>query len=921
MSVSEIIYSLLISPLRIFFEIVFITANKIVVNPGLSIIALSLAINFLVLPLYKRADAVQEEERDTEDRLHDGIAHIKKTFKGDERVMMLQTYYRQNDYRPTDVFKGSISLFLEIPFFIAAYQFLSHLWILQGVSFGVIGDLGKPDGLLSIFGLNVNLLPIIMTGINLISCAIFTKGYPLKTKVQLYSMAIFFLIFLYDSPAGLVFYWTLNNLFSLIKTIFYKLKNPKKVLSILFAIIGTVIIIYGIGFYFDSNWHHRAFVELIGLACFCPFLLYVFKRKVNSEVAIKIRGTANPKLFWAGAVYLVMLIGVVIPVSVVHASPQELVDINYFVHPLWYICSTFSVAIGTFVIWMGVFYWLAGKTYRPIFDKLMVVLSVVATLDFMFYGRNLGTLSSELEFEEGLEFSKFEKISSLLVIVLVTVLVIFVVKKFQKVCLSVLSVAIMALAVMAVINMSSIHMSVAELDDEVKHAAEDTPEFNLCKSGKNVIVFMLDRGMNSYFPYILKEKPELREIFSGFTYYPNTISFGPSTNFGTPALFGGYEYTPAELNKRDTELLGDKHNEALKVMPVLFDENGYDVTVIDPPYAGYSTYADLSIYDDYPNIKAYHAKGKFMQTEIKEGIVDRRKSDFFCYSLMKSMPVIVQPSLYNSSNYNRYDDPSIPGKQSVEGLSVSKGISTEFLESYTVLQNLSNITHITEEGDTFMMIDNETPHRPHMLGEPDYSVEALVDNTEYDAENTDRFTVGGQSILMDTGRRMAHYHVNMASILEIAEWIKYLKENGVYDNTRIIITSDHGRSLHQLDNLILDDEGKMLMDAQFYYPLLLSKDFDADGEIKTNEEFMTNADTPVLAVDGIIDEPTNPFTGKTINDDEKYAHDQYIIASKKHNIHENNGTQFIPSMWLSVHDDMRKKENWSIVQKKAVLPY
>lgn len=46
-------------------------------NPGLSIIVLSLVMNFLVLPLYMRADALQEEERDMEARLHRGVTHIK----------------------------------------------------------------------------------------------------------------------------------------------------------------------------------------------------------------------------------------------------------------------------------------------------------------------------------------------------------------------------------------------------------------------------------------------------------------------------------------------------------------------------------------------------------------------------------------------------------------------------------------------------------------------------------------------------------------------------------------------------------------------------------------------------------------------------------------------------------------------------
>ena len=98
-------------------------------------------------------------------------------------------------------------------------------------------------------GMHINLLPIIMTAINLVSCVIFTKGSLLKTKIQLYSMAIFFLVFLYTSPAGLVFYWTLNNTFSLVKTIFYKLKNPGKVLSILGSVVGIVLFVYGVFFY------------------------------------------------------------------------------------------------------------------------------------------------------------------------------------------------------------------------------------------------------------------------------------------------------------------------------------------------------------------------------------------------------------------------------------------------------------------------------------------------------------------------------------------------------------------------------------------------------------------------------------------------------------------------------------------------
>ena len=57
--------TLLIKPLQLLFEVVFVMANRVVGDPGLAIIALSLAMNFLVLPLYRRADAMQEEARRT----------------------------------------------------------------------------------------------------------------------------------------------------------------------------------------------------------------------------------------------------------------------------------------------------------------------------------------------------------------------------------------------------------------------------------------------------------------------------------------------------------------------------------------------------------------------------------------------------------------------------------------------------------------------------------------------------------------------------------------------------------------------------------------------------------------------------------------------------------------------------------------
>jgi hypothetical protein len=43
--------------------------------------------------------------------------------------------------------------------------------------------------------------------------------------------------------------------------------------------------------------------------------------------------------------------------------------------------------------------------------------------------------------------------------------------------------------------------------------------------------------------------------------------------------------------------------------------------------------------------------------------------------------------------------------------------------------------------------------------------------------------------------RPKQYHVAMAALLLRGKWFDFLLENGVYDNTRIIIAPDHGSSL------------------------------------------------------------------------------------------------------------------------------
>ena len=918
------LYTLLLKPLELIFEVIYKAAYQNIHNPGLSIIALSLAMNFLVLPLYRRADAMQEEERETEARLSKWVKHIKATFSGDERTMMLQTYYRQNNYSPTHVLRGAVSLFLEIPFFIAAYRFLSHLSILKGVSFGPIADLASPDALLVIGGISVNILPIIMTAINIVSSAIFSKGYPLKTKIQLYGMAAVFLVLLYKSPAGLVFYWTLNNLFSLVKTIFYKLKNPKRILSFIVMLGGFAVLFWASRLFFNSARKKSIFVALIGLVMCAQFLLTDDRKRKWFGDGLFNRKPSK-KAFLLGAIFLAAMTGVLIPSAVLKASPQEFIYTSYFVHPLWYIVSSTLLAVGTFVLWLGVFYWLSSEKAKPVFECSVWALCGIAAVNYLFFGKNHGILSANLVFDSEFIYSLKQICFNLLIVLAVIIVFTFIMKKWPDLVKKALAVTLAAVLCMGAVNCVGIRNSIAELDLDKLLTSEETPTFTLSKTEQNVVVIMLDRAMGAYVPYIFNERPELKEQFSGFTYYSNIVSFGGYTNFAAPALYGGYEYTPIELNKRSSEPLGEKHDEALKVMPVMFDSNGFDVTVFDPTYAGYGWTPDLSIYDDYDGISSYISQGFFTDDSIAKAGVESRNRQLFCYSVMKIAPLFAQKSLYDYGNYNCCDRAA--AAQITDGESVSDGFRSTFLDAYYVLENLASVTNVTENGKgSFFMMSNDTTHEWSLLQEPDYTPDAHIDNTDYDSSHKERFTVNGRELPMDTVYHYMSYQSNMAAMIKLGNWFDYLKEAGVYDNTRIILVSDHGFSLAQFPELILDDsvyqQDNMQVrvdDAEFYYPLLMVKDFNST-EFTVSDEFMTNADVPTLAVSGVLENPINPMTGKPISNEDKFSHEQYVIASSEYDTSKNNGTTYFPAKWYTVHDSIWNKDNWTLVAENEVLP-
>lgn len=933
MGIFTVLFDLIMGPIELLFDTVFAFMLRFTDNEGIAIVALSLAINLLILPLYKRADAMQEEERLRAQKLASGVNHIKKVFKGDMRFMVLNTYYRQNNYKPYYALKGSLSLLLEIPFFIAAYDYLSNLDRLSATAFGPIADLSKPDGLLHIAGHALNLLPLLMTAINIVSGIIYTKGMPLKSKLQLYGMAIIFLVFLYGSPSGLVFYWTLNNLFSLIKNIFYRVRHTKLVLSIISAVTAIVSLPYVVFIGpFDSI--RKQTIAIIALVLMLlPLSLHFIFKKRKAPITISEATKTDNIIFYACCIFLTLLIGVLIPSAVIHSSPDEFVEINTLRSPLRYIFHSFILAAGTFTVWMNVFYHLSTSSVKKIMSAGSIIVAVSSIVNYMFYG-DYGTMSSLLEYYDSFLNTPMQNALNLAVLAVIGAVVYLIWRKRPAIVKSVCMAGCVTVLAMSCVNMFQIQSSFISLQKSISvnlsdgNSANHKAKLTLDKTGRNVVVIMMDRAINSYFPFLVEEKPELKEQFAGFTYYPNTISYGNFTNVGTPGLYGGYEYIPEENNKRSDEWLRDKQNEALKIMPVLFSANGYDVTVCDPTYAGYQWMPDLRIYDEYPEISKYITNGYFFSDDdLKKITTDTDQllnRNFFVYGLFRSSPLVLHQSLYNAGHYNHASQDFDSSEQVINNLYQAEGSGIfgknyDFARTYNALKNYTNITDVRDSGKgTFTMISNDTAHNIIMLQEPEYEPARVVDNRSYEAEHSIRYSMTGDKLSFNSVNQMIHYQCNMAAMIQLGKWFDYLRENDLYDNTKIIIVSDHGTNLMLPDMKFGDSQSQRYYtynDSAFYKSLLLVKDFDSK-ELTVDDTFMTNADTPTLAFSDIIDNPVNPFTGKQINSDAKNAPEHHIAYTNTYSVYQNNGKTFKDILWVGLKgNDSSDMSSWRVIGK------
>lgn len=205
----DLLDHLFLRPLLVIYEAVYTWAFALGDSHGLALFVFSMLLNLTLLPIYYQMERAGRAAQLSRAQMDEEVKRLKKHYQGRERFYYLRTLHRQYGYNPLKVVLGSTDLFLQVLVFATVFRFLSTYEPLSGASFWILADLSKPDGLF--FGLNV--LPVVMTVVNL--GAVFLYGKDRRKRLTSLALAAVFLVLLYPSPAGLVLYWTWNNLFSL----------------------------------------------------------------------------------------------------------------------------------------------------------------------------------------------------------------------------------------------------------------------------------------------------------------------------------------------------------------------------------------------------------------------------------------------------------------------------------------------------------------------------------------------------------------------------------------------------------------------------------------------------------------------------------------------------------------------------------
>ena len=328
-----------------------------------------------------------------------------------------------------------------------------------------------------------------------------------------------------------------------------------------------------------------------------------------------------------------------------------------------------------------------------------------------------------------------EDIKTIIVWVVVSAIVIaFAIKFKSKKLRNAISIVSVCMFLMIVVTMVTVVLTTKVADKDYEMVVTDKDEFEM-SSDTNFIILLLDAMEGGTYDEVAQNHPEYAEIMKDFTYYDNTVCGYTFTKQSIPFILSGIWYE----NERP---FADYATDAYTNSPFFtkLSQKGYKMSLYEPEL--YTT--DKELY-------------KFSN-------IIKNKTDISSYITFMKREIQITGYKYAPFILKRF---CMVGTQDFEDFRTNPDDCETFSYDNEVFYNAVNSSEITKTDDkTFKFIHIWGAHVPFVF---DKDMNRIEDGT---------------------------YAQNVEACMTMTDaYLKKLKENGVYDNSVIIVMADHGYGL------------------------------------------------------------------------------------------------------------------------------
>ncbi|TAG09419.1 MAG: membrane protein insertase YidC [Verrucomicrobia bacterium] len=180
---------------------------------GLAIIFLTITVRFAIWPLHAKSTHTMKRMA----KLQPEMAKLKEKYPDDPNKLNTEMMglYRKYGINPLG---GCLPMFLQIPIFFGFYRMLQYAVELRGEGFLWVHDLSQPDTLTYLFGIPINILPIVMAITSFLQIRMTPMTGDKMQQNIMRLMPLMFFFFCYNFASALALYWTTQNIFSIGQT-------------------------------------------------------------------------------------------------------------------------------------------------------------------------------------------------------------------------------------------------------------------------------------------------------------------------------------------------------------------------------------------------------------------------------------------------------------------------------------------------------------------------------------------------------------------------------------------------------------------------------------------------------------------------------------------------------------------------------